>query len=205
MEKLPTIVIGSTNSKKRDEIESIISDLHVKLLTLNDFDNVPVIDEDGKTFKENAAKKAVSFAKWCNKPVIADDSGLEVEALGNRPGVYSSRYAGEGATDEMRIEKLLTELCKVNDKNRIARFKCAIAFAVPQKLVFVVEAECNGIINKKPSGHNGFGYDPVFYVPEYGKTFAEITPDVKNKISHRAKALTLFRERFVKEALNSYQ
>jgi len=196
---ISTIVIGSTNVKKRSEIKSIISDLSIKVLTLNDFNNVPEVEEDGQTFKDNAIKKAVSLAGWCRNLVIADDSGLEVEALNNQPGVYSARYAGPDATDEMRINKLLAEMNLVPEEKRAARFKCAIAVADSQKLHFVVEAECYGTITFKPEGANGFGYDPIFYLPEYKNTFAELDASKKNKISHRAKALALFREEFTRK------
>lgn len=198
MINISEIVIGSSNIKKSKEILSIISDFSIKLRTLNDFQNVPEIDEDGKTFKENAIKKATVLSRWCNSIVISDDSGLEVEALNNRPGVYSARYAGPGANDDKRIKKLLKEMKPFSSKERKARFKCAIAVANPDKLIFAVESEFNGIITKEPLGNNGFGYDPVFFVPDYGKTFAELEADVKNKISHRAKALELFRIEFLK-------
>ena len=195
MEKIVEILIGSTNRKKREEITNIINDLPVRFSMLNDFDNVPDIVEDGKTFKDNAIKKAIGFAKWQKTLVVADDSGLEVQALGNRPGVYSARYAGEGATDEMRINKLLTEMESVPANERVARFKCAIAFANQHKVLFVVEAECNGAITREPRGSNGFGYDPLFYFSDTGKTFAEMTSEAKNEISHRARALALFKEK----------
>lgn len=201
MKKITKILIGSTNRKKREEIEKIIDDLPVQLSTLNDYNNVPEIVEDGKTFKENAIKKASLLAKRYNMLTLADDSGLEVHALGDKPGIYSARYAGEGATDEMRIKKLLSEMQSIPEDARIARFKCAIALANPKETLFVVEAKCNGVITMKPKGDNGFGYDPVFLFPEHDKTFAEMTSETKNKISHRAKALSLFRIR-LKEALN---
>ncbi|MGR3179229.1 MAG: XTP/dITP diphosphatase [Candidatus Anammoxibacter sp.] len=195
MQKTVKILIGSTNEKKREEITNIINDLPVQFSLLNDFNNVPVIVEDGTTFKDNAIKKAVGFARWQKTLAIADDSGLEVCALDNRPGVFSARYAGEGATDEMRITKLLAEMQSVPENERIARFKCAIALANPQDVLFVVEAECSGIITREPRGSNGFGYDPLFFFPDSGKTFAEMTPEEKNKISHRSRALTIFKEK----------
>ena len=196
MGKIIKILVGSTNKNKKDEISKIIDELPVKISYLNDFDDVPEIVEDGLTFKDNAIKKASGLAKWCNTLTLADDSGLEVVALDNRPGVYSARYAGENASNEMRIEKLLKEMQPFSGKDRKARFKCAIALADPQKTLFVVEAECDGIITKEPRGSNGFGYDPVFFFPEHDKTFAELAPETKNKISHRAKALVLFKAKF---------
>lgn len=196
MKKFIKILVGSTNKNKKNEIAKIIADLPVQVSLLSDFNNVPEIVEDGLTFKDNAIKKAYGLAKWYNRLTLADDSGLEVLALDNRPGVYSARYAGEGASNEMMIAKLLKEMQPLSEKDRKARFKCAIAFADPQKVLFVVEAKCNGIITKEPRGKNGFGYDPVFYFPEYDKTFAEMTPEIKNRVSHRAKALLLFKNKF---------
>ena len=189
------ILIGSTNPKKKIEITNITKDPNIQFTLLNKLENAPEVVEDGKTFKDNAIKKAITLAKWSGSLTLADDSGLEVEALNNRPGVYSARYAGEGATDTMRIRKILTEMSSVPAKNRKARFKCAIALATPEKLLFVVEAKCDGVITTEPRGKNGFGYDPIFSFPEYDKTFAELTPETKNMISHRAKALLLFKEK----------
>jgi len=199
MDKI-NILIGSTNPKKKVEITNITKNLDIQFTLLNELNNAPEIIEDGKTFKDNAVKKAITFAKWNGSLTLADDSGLEVKALNNRPGVYSARYAGEGATDDMRIKKLLTEMSFVPAEDRKARFKCAIALANPEGLLFVVEAKCDGIITTEPRGKNGFGYDPIFEFPEYGKTFAELTPETKNMISHRAKALLLFKEK-LKELL----
>lgn len=199
MINISSLVIGSTNKKKSEEISNIISNLSIKILNLNDFNNVPEIEEDGETFQENAIKKASTLAKWCNNLVIADDSGLEVEALNNRPGIFSARYAGENATDAMLIEKLLKEMHSIPENRRSARFKCAIAVADSQKVHFVVEAECNGFITMKPSGNNGFGYDPVFFQPEEGQTFGELESFRKNQISHRSKALRLFKDKFVEK------
>ncbi|HHT9126329.1 MAG TPA: RdgB/HAM1 family non-canonical purine NTP pyrophosphatase [Candidatus Brocadiia bacterium] len=210
------IVIGTKNKKKKEEIEEILDDLPVKLLTLDDLrlssgrslPDAPDVVEDGRTFSENAVKKALTLANFFKMWVMADDSGLEVEALGNRPGVLSNRYAGEGVlsqrrrntegtTDEKNIKKLLEELKDVPDNKRAARFRCAIALAKPGKVLFVVEGQYEGVITHKPMGIHGFGYDPVFLVPEYGRTFAELGPLVKNQISHRAQALRLFRDKLI--------
>ncbi|MGR3310829.1 MAG: XTP/dITP diphosphatase [Candidatus Brocadiales bacterium] len=192
------IVIGTKNRKKKAEIEAVLDNLPVELLTLDDLSDAPDVVEDGKTYSENAVKKALTLAHFFNMWVMADDSGLEVEALGNRPGVYSNRYAGEGATDEDNIKKLMRELRDVPDDKRTARFRCAIALAKPGKVVFVVEAQYEGVIIHEPMGNHGFGYDPVFLVPEYGRTFAELSPSVKNQISHRAQALRLFKDKLIK-------
>ena len=195
MIKTTGIVIGTHNKNKKEEIRRILNVMSLPLLDLEDFDNAPDIVEDGVTFEENATKKALELAKFCNVYVMADDSGLEIDALDKRPGVYSSRYCGEDTGYEEKYKKLFEELENVPFDKRTARFRCAIALAEPGKLHFVVEASCEGLINNEPLGGNGFGYDPIFYVPEYKQTMAELGSDVKNRISHRALALDLFKER----------
>ena len=195
MIKTSGIVIGTQNKNKKEEIRKLLNGLSLPLLDLEDFDNVPDIVEDGITFEENAAKKAQQLAMFCDTYVLADDSGLEVDALDKRPGVFSSRYCGENTGYEEKCLKLFEELENVPLDKRTARFRCAIALAGPDKLYFVVEASCEGLIYTEPLGRKGFGYDPVFYIPEYKKTMAELGPDVKNRISHRALALELFKER----------
>ncbi len=205
MIKTSGIVIGTHNKNKKEEIRKILNGISLTLLDLEDFDNVPDIIEDGVTFEENAAKKALQLAGFCNMRVMADDSGLEVDALDKRPGIFSSRYCGENAGYEEKCLKLFEELKSVPFDKRTARFRCAIALAEPEKLHFVVEASCEGLINTEPHGKNGFGYDPVFYLPEYKQTMAELESDVKNQISHRALALKLFKERleiFIKGELH---
>ena len=195
MIKTSGIVIGTHNKNKKAEIRKILNGMSLTLLDLEDFDDAPDIIEDGVTFEENAVKKALQLAKFCNMCVMADDSGLEIDALDKRPGVFSSRYCGEDTGYEEKCQKLFEELKSVPYDGRTARFRCAIALAEPEKLHFVVEASCEGLINTEPLGRNGFGYDPIFYVPEYNQTMAELEPDVKNLISHRALALKLFKER----------
>ena len=195
MIKTSGIVIGTHNKNKKVEIRKILNGMSLPLLDLEDFDDAPDIIEDGVTFEENASKKALQLAKFCNMCVMADDSGLEIDALDKRPGVFSSRYCGEDTGYEEKCQKLFEELKSVPYDRRTARFRCAIALAEPEKLHFVVEASCEGLINTEPLGRNGFGYDPIFYVPEYNQTMAELEPDVKNLISHRALALKLFKER----------
>lgn len=193
-----TIVIATQNEKKRKEIQDILKDVHGILLKgVADFPFLPLMEEDGNTFRENAIKKATILAKACNTWAMADDSGLEINALNGRPGVYSSRYAGLNATDEKNIEKVLFELKGVPKEKRIARFVCTIAFASPHQLFFVVEGYCNGFITEESKGIGGFGYDPVFYVPDYKQTFAELNPSIKNKISHRAIALEQFKKNII--------
>jgi XTP/dITP diphosphohydrolase len=195
MIKVNRIVIGTYNQKKKEEMRSILNGELFTLLDLEDFENPPDIVEDGVTFKENATKKAIELAMFCKMCVVADDSGLEVDALDKRPGVFSSRYCGVDASDSEKYIKILEELEGVPTEKRTARFKCAIAFARPEELQFVVEASCEGFINTEPCGKNGFGYDPIFYIPKYKQTMAELGADVKNRISHRALALRLFKER----------
>jgi XTP/dITP diphosphohydrolase len=195
--KVSRIVIGTHNYKKREEIRDILNGIPVTLLDLDDFENPPDVIEDGFTFEENAVKKALKLARFCKMYVMADDSGLEVDALDKRPGVYSSRYCGEDTGYEEKCLRLLAELEGVPFEKRTARFRCAIALAEPDKLQFVVEASCEGLIDTEARGKNGFGYDPVFYVPEYKRTIAELGPEVKNRISHRALALGLFRKSLI--------
>ena len=187
------IVLATRNAGKIAEIQSIInnSDLKTKveIETLLAYPGIPEIVEDGATFSENAAKKAITVAKFTGHIVVADDSGLEVDVLGGAPGVYSARFAGEGATDSENIKKLMKLLKDIPSENRGARFVCVIAIASPSGEVSLVEGECRGVIAAGERGTSGFGYDPVFVVTEYGKTFAELGSDIKNKISHRAAAL----------------
>ncbi len=195
MIKVNRIVIGTYNQKKKEEIRSILNGEPFTLLDLDDFENPPDIVEDGVTFEDNATKKAIELARFCKMCVMADDSGLEVDALDRQPGVFSSRYCGVNAGDSEKCLNILKELEGVPSEKRTARFRCAIALASPEKIQFVVEASCEGFINTEPCGKNGFGYDPIFYIPKYEQTMAELGAEVKNRISHRALALRLFKER----------
>lgn len=191
-----TILVATQNEKKRAEIKEILADMPGILLRgPDDFPFLPEVEEDGNTYQENAIKKATILAKACNTWAMADDSGLEIDALNGRPGIYSCRYAGPNATDEKNIEKVLSELKGVPKERRTARFICSIALADPYGLFFIVEGRCEGFITEGPRGKGGFGYDPVFSVPEYHQTFAELVPSIKNRISHRANALKQFKER----------
>jgi len=187
------IVLATRNKGKIEEIETILKDSKLKkdieITSLLDYPDIPEIVEKGKTFAENARLKAVTVARYTGLVSVADDSGLEVDALGGAPGVLSARFAGDGATDTDNIRKLLESLKGVPDEKRGARFVCVIALATPEGLVRVVEGECRGMITDNVRGTSGFGYDPLFLVPSWGKTFAELGPRVKNKISHRAIAL----------------
>jgi XTP/dITP diphosphohydrolase len=190
------LVIATRNTGKFREIQAILAPLGLKILSLRDFPEIPDIVEDGKTFEENAIKKAAAVARLTGRVAIADDSGLAVDALQGRPGVFSSRYAGEKGTDEERYQKLLKEMAGIPRGKRRAAFICAMAVASPKGKVEVVEGECRGEIAFSPQGSHGFGYDPVFYLPERGKTMAELEPEVKNRISHRARALENLKKLF---------
>ncbi|HOX38802.1 MAG TPA: XTP/dITP diphosphatase [Candidatus Brocadiia bacterium] len=195
--KLPErIVLATRNQKKLKEMRAILSDLGVEVLSVGDFANVLEVVEDRATFEENAAKKAVEVSAVTGIPAVADDSGLVVDALDGRPGVMSARYAGEGAADAQLIEKLLDEMRCVPEGRRGAHFRCAVAYAEPDAgLIFGVSGRCDGIIAFAPRGSNGFGYDPVFFHPESGMSFAELPSEIKNRISHRARALAAFKEK----------
>lgn len=184
---LSILVIATRNENKLREFREILKDLQVEIRSLNDFGPIPEAVEDGDTFDENAYKKAIHTAKVLGLPAIADDSGLVVEALNGEPGVYSARYAGEKATDDENCNKLLNSLKGVN--NRKAHFQCVLSIAVPSGPALTYEGRCDGIIIDEKRGDNGFGYDPLFYFEELGKTFAELSMEEKNRVSHRGKAL----------------
>ncbi len=183
------LVIATKNRNKLEEIRQILAGTGLKMLGTVDIQSLPDVVEDGLTFEENARKKALTIAKLTGRLTLADDSGLVVDALNGRPGVLSARYSGENATPAENNRKLLEELKDVPMKKRTARFVCVMALARPSGNVSVVEGRAEGIITNEMRGGEGFGYDPLFLVPEKGKTFAEMTPDEKNRISHRAIAL----------------
>lgn len=185
----PEVVIATRNPGKLREIKDILAPPGWRILSLRDFPEIPAIEEDGATFAENAEKKARDVARQTGRVAITDNSGLTVEALQGRPGVLSSRYAGEKATDRERCQKVLTEMAGIPDGQRQAAFICAIAVALPHGEVRTVEGECRGEIAYTPQGEQGFGYDPIFFLPDLGKTMAELDPQVKNRLSHRARAL----------------
>lgn len=188
------LVLATGNPHKQQELVSLLNDLDCRVRTLDEFDSVPEIVEDGLTCRENAIKKAKIVAQHTGMLSLADDTGLEVEALGGRPGVYAARYAGEHATYEDNCRKLLEELNGVPTDKRQARFLTAVAIAEPSSHVDVVEGVLDGVITEHSVGTGGFGYDPVFAVPELSKTLAEMTPAQKNEISHRARALAKAKE-----------
>lgn len=184
---LSILVIATRNKNKLREFKEILKDLQIEVRSLDDFGPTPEAIEDGESFDENAYKKAIHTAKVLGLPAIADDSGLVVEALNGEPGVYSARYAGENASDEENLQKLLKELDGVKDRK--AYFQCVLSIAVPSGPALTYEGRCDGVIIEEKRGNNGFGYDPVFYFEEFGKTFAELSMDEKNSVSHRGKAL----------------
>ncbi len=189
------LLIATRNKGKVREIADILSPTGIRVTSLLDLDKVPEIVEDGQTFRANAAKKAVVIAQFLKTPdliVMGEDSGLEVDALGGRPGVFSARYSGDDATDASNNEKLLKELSGIPLEKRSARYRCAMALADKDGLVDVVEGMCEGIISFEPKGTNGFGYDPLFFIPRHRQTFGELPLSVKQTMSHRAEALGKF-------------
>lgn len=184
------LVLATRNSGKVREISEML-EVHneIELLSLQNYPDAPDVVEDGVTYEENAIKKAAMLAEYTGHLTIADDSGLEVDALDGAPGVHSARYAGENASDQDRIAKLLRALQGVPDDQRSARFICVVAIAEPLSESEIVRGVCEGHIIHTPRGEGGFGYDPVFVPIGYEKTFAELGDNIKNQISHRAKAL----------------
>ncbi|WP_423799249.1 XTP/dITP diphosphatase [Neobacillus sp. SAB-20_R2A] len=183
------VIIATKNPGKAREFEHIFASRGITVRTLLDFPELPEVEETGTTFEENATLKAETISKALGKMVIGDDSGLIVDALEGRPGIYSARYAGEPKNDLNNTNKVLAELEGVPEEQRTARFYCALAVAIPGQETFTVSGTCEGRILEEPRGTNGFGYDPVFFVPEKGVAMAELSADEKNKISHRANAL----------------
>ncbi|MEE8185264.1 MAG: XTP/dITP diphosphatase [Thermodesulfobacteriota bacterium] len=192
------VVVATRNMGKVREIIGILRGLDLDILTLEDLPHIPPPEENGTSFKENALKKARYYARYTHMPVIADDSGLEVDFLEKRPGVFSARYAGEGATDEENNRKLLEELKGVPQDKRGAHYVCIIALVLPSGGEETFEGRCNGFIGEGTKGSGGFGYDPVFYLSEYGKTLAELRLENKHRISHRGKALAKLKQRLLK-------
>ncbi|MDH6363032.1 ribonuclease PH [Enterococcus sp. PF1-24] len=184
-----TIVIATRNAGKAQEFADLFADKGYQTKTLLDFPELPDVEETGQTFEENARLKAETIAQILQRPVLADDSGLKVDALAGMPGIYSARFSGEKATAASNNAKLLHELTEVPDEKRTAQFHCTLVFAAPNKESLVVSAEWPGLIGRIPRGENGFGYDPLFMIPELDKTSAELLPAEKNRISHRGLAV----------------
>lgn len=188
------LVLATRNRHKSAELLMLIGDPRITIRTLDEFPDAPDVVEDGDTCEANAVKKACAIAEYTGLPAVADDTGLEVDALGGRPGVYAARYAGEHATYDDNCRKLLLELTGVSPAQRTARFLTVAAIALPSGRVRVVQGVLDGVIAEEARGTLGFGYDPVFIVPELGKTLAQLSADEKNTISHRAKAFTQARD-----------
>lgn len=187
------IVLATRNPDKGRELGALLGGIGIRIRTLEDFPTAPEVEEDGTTCEANAIKKAREIARATRVPALADDTGLEVDALEGRPGVYAARYAGEHATYEDNCRKLLMELAGVPPINRKAKFLTVAAIAFPSGDVHVTQGSLEGVITEQPIGDRGFGYDPVFFVPEFNKTLAQLTIEEKNRISHRAKAFTQMR------------
>ena len=184
------IVLATRNQHKKQELVALLGDLPIPIRTLDDFPGAPDVIEDGDTCEANAMKKAVEIARYTGLTAVADDTGLEVDALGGRPGIFAARYAGEQASYEDNCRKLLRELRDVPRDKRGARFVTVAAIAIPGGKIQLVKGVLEGSIAEEAAGSYGFGYDPVFVVPEYHQTLAQLSPDVKNRISHRARAFT---------------
>jgi XTP/dITP diphosphohydrolase len=189
------LLLASHNQGKLRELGELLRDIPVMITSLGAFPNLQAVRETGATFRENSSLKATGYARQTRMLTIADDSGLEVKALGNRPGVFSARYAGPGASDEQRTQKLLSELASLGTEERSARFCCSVALADEEgQIIHVSDGVCEGRIAIGPRGSAGFGYDPIFIPEGFQQTFAELEPEIKNQISHRARALASARE-----------
>jgi XTP/dITP diphosphohydrolase len=195
------IILASRNEGKIREINAILEDLDIETLSLNDYKYLPDINEDGTSFFENALKKARIISELTGEMVLADDSGLEVECLGGEPGVYSSRYSGNGATDSNNIKKLLERMEGVSVEKRSASFRCVLVLYEPDGGYVSFEGSLKGIINDEPVGDGGFGYDPVFFLPELGLTVAQLPLEMKNRLSHRARAIEKFKEAYKRKSV----
>jgi XTP/dITP diphosphohydrolase len=192
-ESVNEIVLATRNPDKGRELGALLGGLGIRIRTLADFPSAPEVVEDGTTCEANAIKKAREIARATGVPAVADDTGLEVDALGGRPGVYAARYAGEHATYEDNCRKLLLELAGVPRSKRTARFLTVAAIAFPSGDVHVTQGSLEGLITEQSVGDRGFGYDPVFLVPEFNRTLAQLTAEEKNRMSHRARAFVQMR------------
>lgn len=187
--KVKEIVVATRNKKKLEEIKAITKGLGLEILSLEDFSGAPYVKEDGNTFFENAAKKALKIARFTRKLTLGEDSGLCIDALGGAPGIYSSRFSGKDKSDAKNNLKVLKLLEGLPLKRRGAHYVCAIALADKNGIVGVTGGRCNGLIGFELKGTHGFGYDPLFLIQKYKKTFAQLGPEIKHTMSHRYKAL----------------
>ena len=192
--KPPRLLVATYNPGKLRELKSSLAMAPVELVSLETIPGVTQAPEEGTTFEANARQKAVHYSRFTEFPTVADDSGLLVDALGGQPGVYSARYLGEQASDEERCRKILEELGQVEDARRTARFECWIALAREGAVLEVFRGTLEGVIGREARGRNGFGYDPIFQVPERGCSLAELTPEEKLGISHRGRALRMLQQ-----------
>lgn len=200
------LVVGSRNKKKLQEISLLLEPHGIQVVGIADFADIPEVVEDGDTFAANAAKKATETATAINEWVLAEDSGLSVDALNGAPGVFSARFSGEGATDERNNQKLLEELTGVAPEKRGAHYTCHVAISSPAgDIRMTEEGTCRGRIIDKDRGANGFGYDPYFLIPEFHQTFGELSSAVKNQLSHRARAFQRLTPRLVRLLLTEAQ
>jgi len=191
---MPKLLLATFNPGKVREYRALLDGIDYRITTLAEEGITQAVAESGHSYEQNARLKAVACAKLSGITTLADDSGLEVDALGGEPGIKSARYAGETATDRDKVDLVLAKLAGVAWEQRTACFKCVIVIATPEGRTHACFGECLGIIAFEPSGNNGFGYDPIFFLPELGKTMAELPPETKNKISHRARASQKARE-----------
>ncbi|WP_084246359.1 XTP/dITP diphosphatase [Planomicrobium okeanokoites] len=183
------IIIATKNKGKAKDFEQLLEPMGYKVLTLHDVAPHMDVEETGETFEANAILKAEAIAQELQATVIADDSGLEIDALDGEPGVYSARYSGDERNDESNIDKVLQKMVQVPDSEKTARFRCVLALASPGEETILFEGTCEGLITDERKGENGFGYDPIFYVPALDKTMAEMKPSEKASVSHRGNAI----------------
>jgi len=189
------LFLATRNEGKIREIRELLKGCDTRITSLRDYPDAPEVVENGQSYRDNALKKARFFARWMGKLTLADDSGLEVDYLKGKPGVFSARYAGEVANDRENIRRVLRELEGISPPKRGAVFRCVMALVAPWGDEEVVEGECRGWIGLEERGEKGFGYDPIFVIPRYGKTVAELTLAEKNRLSHRGKALNKLRKK----------
>ena len=194
------VIFATGNENKLREIRQITEGMDIEVISMKEAGYFTDVEETGTTFEENAFLKASAIAKKCNLPTLADDSGLEIDYLGKEPGIYSSRYMGEDTPYPVKNAELIRRMENVPDEERTARFVCAICYVRPDGTSETVRATMEGRVAYEPAGSNGFGYDPIFYLPDRGCTSAELPPEEKNMISHRGKALRMMRDILEKEA-----
>ncbi|MDP2939539.1 MAG: RdgB/HAM1 family non-canonical purine NTP pyrophosphatase [Candidatus Omnitrophota bacterium] len=190
------LIVATKNKKKLIEIKDLLQGLNLEIFSLADFPDAPKIEEDGKTFEQNAIKKAATIAMYTKKLTLGEDSGLEVKALKNKPGIYSSRFSGENATDKKNNLKLLRLLRNIPLDKRVAVYKCSVALVDRKKIIYLTTGKCEGKIGLRSRGKFGFGYDPLFIPKGFKETFGKLNPEIKRRISHRAKALKKLRPIF---------